>query len=59
MMMVIRESPSITPMIGITEIEKIVLDKMKPDTGASTVSNYFFKIAKLGGYLDRASDPRQ
>lgn len=56
MTMVIRESPSITPMIGITKIEKIVLDKLKPDTEPSTLSNYFLKIAKLGGYLARASD---
>jgi hypothetical protein len=56
MTMVIRESPSITPMIGITRIEKIVLDKLKPDTEPPTLSNYFLKIAKLGGYLARASD---
>ena len=43
--------------MGITEIEKVILDKLKPDTEPPTLSNYFLKIAKLGGYLARTSDP--
>jgi len=57
MTMIIRESTSITPMIGISETEKIILDKLKPDTEPPTLAKYFLKIAKLGGYLARSSDP--
>lgn len=45
-----------TSSLVITKIEKIVLDKLKPDSAPPTLSNYFLKIAKLGGYLARASD---
>ena len=31
--------------------------KTKPEAGTATVSDYLIKIARLGGYLNRASDP--
>lgn len=56
MTMISREGSSVTNSLGITSIERIVLDKLKPDSSPSTLSSYYLKIAKLGGYLARASD---
>lgn len=47
--------------IALTPIERRLLDRLIPDkkkgpTGKKTLSTYITKIARLGGYLARASD---
>lgn len=53
--------PSARCNLIITDVEKKIIDRVIPDTGCSpkkdTVEHYTIKIAKLGGYLARASDP--
>ena len=39
-----------------SELDELVKKRGKSNTKA-TVSDYIIKIARLGGYLDRASDP--
>lgn len=56
MTMLNRAQPNLTPTIALTPTELGILDKLKPG-GNATVSDYILKIAKLGGYLARASDP--
>ena len=46
---------------ALTPIERRLLDRLIPDkkngpTGKKTLSAYITKIARLGGYLARASD---
>ena len=46
----------------LTELETSILDRLIPDPTAhscpaGTLSRYLIKIARLGGYLDRAKDP--
>jgi hypothetical protein len=46
--------------LALTEIEITLLDhlvKDKPYLRPKTISDYLTKIARLGGYLARASDP--
>ena len=59
MTMVQRTDPEITASAAITAQEQTVLDKLfgipeKPD---DLLSTYLIRIARLGGYLARASDP--
>lgn len=56
MTMLNRAQPSLAPTTALTPTEMCILDKLKPGDNA-TVSDYILKIAKLGGYLARASDP--
>jgi hypothetical protein len=57
-----RVEPDLPPAIALDETEIYLLDqlvKTKPgetDT-KQTISDYIIKIARLGGYLNRASDP--
>jgi hypothetical protein len=59
MTMMQRETDEVSPKAGLTETEIKTLDYLKPDSKKSkkNLSNYILKIAKLGGYLARASDP--
>ncbi len=57
-----RAEPDLPPAIALDTTEVYLLDelvKTKPGatTGKATVSDYIIKIARLGGYLNRASDP--
>ena len=51
----------ISPVAGLlAKIERALLDQAVPDKAPplqKTMSYYLNKIAKLGGYLARASDP--
>jgi hypothetical protein len=57
-----RAEPDLPPAIALDPTELLLLDKLvktKPEARAEepTVSDYIIKIARLGGYLNRASDP--
>lgn len=58
MTMVQRTDPEITAQAAITVQERRVLDKLFgiPEK-AGNLSTYLIRIARLGGYLARASDP--
>ncbi len=62
MTMINRAAPNARPELGLTKIETVLLDRLLPDNtgrspGEKTLSSYLIKIARLGGYLARASDP--
>jgi hypothetical protein len=57
-----RTSPEATPTVALTEAEIKVLDHLVSDGGnrktrPGTLIFYLTKLARLGGYLARASDP--
>lgn len=57
-----RTAPDAPPEIALTEGEIRVLDHLVQDTASArrkrkTLSHYLTKLARLGGYLARASDP--
>jgi hypothetical protein len=57
-----RAEPDLPPAIALDPTEILLLDelvKVKPEATSrkATVSDYLIKIARLGGYLNRASDP--
>lgn len=57
-----RTAPNAPPQIALTDSEIRVLDHLVPDTAKAqrrgkTLSHYLTKLARLGGYLARASDP--
>jgi hypothetical protein len=59
--MINRSLPTAVPTLALTQLELQLLDQLAPDrsgsAGPPTLSNYIIKIARLGGYLARASDP--
>jgi hypothetical protein len=60
MTMLDRSAPNAPPTLALTATEIGVLDRLvneKPKAGQKTLSYYLIKIARLGGYLARASDP--
>jgi len=59
MTMLNRESQTLSPKLALSEIEIKILDHLKPDKKATknNLSKYILKIAKLGGYLARSTDP--
>lgn len=62
MTMLNRSVPNASPQLALTESEIFLLDHIMLDIGkarpaAKTLSFYLTKIARLGGYLARASDP--
>lgn len=62
MTMINRAQPAAAPTVALTQLELELLDRLKADkaptnTTDKTLSHYLTKIARLGGYLDRASDP--
>ena len=55
-----RAAPDASPRLALTEGEVYLPDRMagRPsDRSPPTLSNYLTRIARLGGYLARASDP--
>ena len=61
MTMLNRSDPNASPSLALTITEIRLLDHIVPDKSASadrnSISRYIIKIAGLGGYLARASDP--
>jgi Transposase DNA-binding len=62
MTMLNRSSPDASPALALTDAEIGLLDHLVRDKGQKplrrrTLSHYLTKIARLGGYLARASDP--
>jgi hypothetical protein len=62
MTMINRSTPNAVPELALTKIETVLLDRLVPDKGCrsireKTLSSYLIKLARLGGYLARASDP--
>ncbi len=60
--MVNRAAPDASPSLALTEGEVRLLDRMagRPSDRSpppATLSSYLTRIARLGGYLARASDP--
>ena len=56
-----RTDPDQSPAVAFTPTEVEVLDKLlgfkQSDKGQQTIGHYLLKVAQLGGYLARASDP--
>jgi hypothetical protein len=60
MTMLNRSAPDAPPNLALSDTEISVLDRLVSDKSGSrrkTLSDYLTKIARLGGYLARASDP--
>jgi hypothetical protein len=60
MTMLNRTNPTGPPNLALAEIELVLLDRVVIDEDPPrrrTLSHYLTKIARLGGYLARASDP--
>jgi hypothetical protein len=60
MTMLNRSNPNGPPSLMLTKIELALLDQAVPDNAPplhKTLTYYLNKIARLGGYLARASDP--
>jgi hypothetical protein len=61
MTMLNRTAPAAPPNVALTETEMRLLDHLVPDRRPppepKSLSTYIIKIARLGGYLARASDP--
>ncbi|GHE06464.1 hypothetical protein U879_07975 [Defluviimonas sp. 20V17] len=60
--MVARADPDADPTTALTRTEIAILDRLVSDTGnrgakPRTLRLYLTKLARLGGYLARASDP--
>ena len=57
-----RSAPEAPPTLALTDMEVCLLDHLVMDgaknrSHAKMLSHYLIKIARLGGYLARASDP--
>lgn len=60
MTMINREASNISPLSTFSEVEVLILEKLIPSTAKKSsqyLSDYILKLAKLGGYLARSSDP--
>ena len=62
MTMINRTSPHAPPTIALSQEECVILDELvknrpKNDEEAKTLSDYIVKLAQMGGYLARRSDP--
>jgi hypothetical protein len=58
--MINRTSPQSSPTVVFTEIELQLLDHADPKPPrepTKTITHYLYAVARLGGYLSRASDP--
>jgi hypothetical protein len=52
-----RLSPTTSPAAVFTEVERVILDGQCPQGDPHDLAFYMTAIARLGGYLDRKSDP--
>ena len=57
-----RSTPHVSPKLALTALEIELLERLVKDSSATaarskTLSYYLTKLARLGGYLARASDP--
>ena len=56
-----RSQPAAAATVALTQLELQLLDQLQPARRATakspTRSHYIVQLARLGGYLDRASDP--
>lgn len=57
-----RSAAGASPTLALTDIEIGLLDQLVKDKNQRqplprTLSHYLIKVARLGGYLARASDP--
>jgi hypothetical protein len=59
MTMVGRSAPDAEPGLALTDREVALLDHLVPDKAPRerTLALYLTKVARLGGYLARGSDP--
>ena len=61
MTMLNRAAPDAPPTLALTRTEMRLIDHLVPDKSGipdrKSISRYLVKIARLGGYLARASDP--
>ena len=62
MTMIARAEPDADPSAVLTAAETAILDRVVPNTGnrgagSNTLRLYMIKLARLGGYLARNSDP--
>lgn len=60
MTMVKRSEPTAAPTLALTQLELDLLDELAKRQQAAplrSLSEYLDRIARLGGYLARASDP--
>ena len=62
MTMINRSGEALPAKVALTEqeveiLDKVVRDKPKDPDGIKNLSAYLNKIARLGGYLDRSTDP--
>jgi hypothetical protein len=59
MTMMNRTNPSASPTVALTQLELELLDRLRDGAAAPApaLSDYIGRIARLGGYLARASDP--
>lgn len=61
MTMINRCNPNVSPIYALTQLEIKLLDQLirnnNKNSKVATIKNYIIKIAKLGGYLARATDP--
>jgi hypothetical protein len=60
--MINRSAPEAPPELALTTTEirlldQLVKDKSHKSTQKKSISSYLIKVARLGGYLARASDP--
>src|SRR5690606_17511168 len=59
--MLARVAPQAPATVALSELEIQLLEKMVKDAGRplcrKTLGSYLIKLARLGGYLARASDP--
>ena len=55
-----RTSPEASPHSAFTELDQYLIDELLPDKHPlprePSIDHYVLKLARLGGYLDRAHD---
>ena len=61
MTMINRTQPEAAPTVALTQLELDLLDQLSPEKrktkSVPALGSYLIRIARLGGYLARASDP--
>jgi hypothetical protein len=52
-----RDDSSVSPAVLLSEAERTILETKFPELSGQDGKSYAVSVAKLGGYLDRGSDP--